>query len=238
MLGTEPPCCGSLASSAPQAAAPFRTYGSDCGTVPRFCSPPPRAGPCLIPECSRGNGCTAFASQCAENRSRPPRRRPSRPPQRFFRAAATGTRRKLHSCPPRLREPNRNCLFGRARAMYTITNVFDLFPHEFPGLCGWGFAFFSVSPSFCLGFRFRHIRLLFWSGGGAATIFISLREKWPGQKAGRVRPEARGAFTPAFSSPLLQPGPLHNRGQSEGSRKACFSRPFPMRARARFPLRI
>jgi hypothetical protein len=74
-----------------------------------------------------------------------------------LRGLALARRRELHTRTPGFRQPNRDRLLRRSRAMLPFPDVLDLFVDELAGLRGWGFAFLLVLPgAFQRGLR-RHI---------------------------------------------------------------------------------
>src|SRR5579872_4749290 len=61
---------------------------------------------------------------------------------------------------PRLRKPNRNCLFGVLDAVFPFSDVMDLLAHELPRLGGRRLAFASILAGAFDGLLFGHGLLL------------------------------------------------------------------------------
>src|SRR5437879_12422789 len=57
---------------------------------------------------------------------------------------------------PSLGQPDCNCLFGRASAMFALANVVHLFANKLAGLCARSFALAFITPSPFQSFLFRH----------------------------------------------------------------------------------
>src|SRR5690349_20151251 len=66
--------------------------------------------------------------------------------------------RKCYTRPPRLRETDRNGLFGGTRSVLPFADVLYFFTDEFSGLGGSGLAAAGISPSFSDCGFFRHAR--------------------------------------------------------------------------------
>jgi hypothetical protein len=65
-----------------------------------------------------------------------------------------------NSTPARLRQSNRDGLFGGSRSMFPFADVMHLFAHEFSRLRARRFSFFSVAVRSFASFFFRHFVLL------------------------------------------------------------------------------
>jgi hypothetical protein len=65
-------------------------------------------------------------------------------------------RRQRHSGAPRLREADRNGLLGRTGAVFTLADVLNLFPDEFPGLGARRLALTGIFLCSFDGFLLRH----------------------------------------------------------------------------------
>ena len=124
------------------------------------------AAPCRRPSLTRQRGprCSrmAFALERRSHRARSRR-------GRFSAAVVRGTSRGLtrpcagtlgcsqpDSGATRLRKPDGNRLLGRSRAVFSLADVFDLFPNEFSSLGGWRLALRSIAPRALNRFLFRH----------------------------------------------------------------------------------
>ena len=102
------------------------------------------------------------------------------------RGASTGLRcgilprrRQLHSCPPRLRQTDRDRLLGRPRAVLAFTNVVHLFTHELAGLRGRGFSRLLVRAGAPHRFLLRHSLTPSASTRNAGTQIVDVIDAWP-----------------------------------------------------------
>jgi hypothetical protein len=66
-------------------------------------------------------------------------------------------RRQPNSGAPRLRKSYRDSLFGRSRAVFTVTDMINLFSDEFSSLRGRSFALARVATRSFDGSFFRHV---------------------------------------------------------------------------------
>src|ERR1700722_10639002 len=76
--------------------------------------------------------------------------------RRFLSRRRRSSRRQFHSCAPRLRKPNGNCLLGRSRSMFALPNVIHLFLDKLSRLRRWRFPFARIFSGPLHGLPLRH----------------------------------------------------------------------------------
>jgi len=156
-----------FARSATQSRRTFGLNRPFCGRVPSLATAPAGDTLCVPRKVLWRRGRTSLTLQRTQSGpGASPRRFPPMRCSGFsqitlgLRSGASGCaslwRRQLHSRSTRFREPNRNRLLRRLRAMFSLSNVVDLFTHKFACLCARRFSLFFVSPRPFNDFFFRH----------------------------------------------------------------------------------